>query len=171
LSIAFTKEDRAETASETLLPDRWISPHPNMLAMRKSASKLRLTPRHLVIAKTYLDQGSWKFFIPASFSSDSAPLQAASGAKHSSPGFQAKELEKFRRWPPLLRAVPGAGDSSQPAVHLRGIRSCRFRLFASRTGVHVDFHANRHFNDFWSPPGHLRSPLERNGRLPYRKRG
>jgi transcription elongation GreA/GreB family factor len=29
VSVAFTKEDSAETASETLLPDRVISPHPN----------------------------------------------------------------------------------------------------------------------------------------------
>jgi transcription elongation GreA/GreB family factor len=29
LSVAFTKEESAETASETLLPDRPISPHPN----------------------------------------------------------------------------------------------------------------------------------------------
>jgi hypothetical protein len=35
------------------------------------------------------------------------------------------------------------------------IRHCRFRLFAGRAGVHVDFHANRHFNDFWSLPGHF----------------
>jgi transcription elongation GreA/GreB family factor len=31
LSVAFTKEDSAETASETLLPDRAISPHPNLV--------------------------------------------------------------------------------------------------------------------------------------------
>jgi transcription elongation GreA/GreB family factor len=31
LSVAFTKEDSAETASETLLPDRPISPHPNLV--------------------------------------------------------------------------------------------------------------------------------------------
>jgi transcription elongation GreA/GreB family factor len=31
LSVAFTKEDSAETASETLLPDRTISPHPNLV--------------------------------------------------------------------------------------------------------------------------------------------
>jgi transcription elongation GreA/GreB family factor len=31
LSVAFTKEDSAETASETLLPDRVISPHPNLV--------------------------------------------------------------------------------------------------------------------------------------------
>ena len=31
MSVAFTKEDSAETASETLLPDRPISAHPNMV--------------------------------------------------------------------------------------------------------------------------------------------
>jgi transcription elongation GreA/GreB family factor len=31
LSVAFTKEDSAETASETLLPDRPLSPHPNLV--------------------------------------------------------------------------------------------------------------------------------------------
>lgn len=31
MSVAFTKEDSAETASETLLPDRPISPHPNLV--------------------------------------------------------------------------------------------------------------------------------------------
>jgi transcription elongation GreA/GreB family factor len=30
VSVAFTKEESAETASETLLPDRVISPHPNL---------------------------------------------------------------------------------------------------------------------------------------------
>jgi hypothetical protein len=29
LRVAFTKEESAETAAETLLPDRPISPHPN----------------------------------------------------------------------------------------------------------------------------------------------
>src|SRR4051794_31635069 len=28
------------------------------------------------------------------------------------------------------------------------------RLFARGAGVHVDFHADRHFDDFWSFPGH-----------------
>jgi hypothetical protein len=51
------------------------------------------------------------------------------------------------------------------------IRSCRFRLFAGRAGVHVDFHANRHFNDFWSLPSHFRSPLSRrDGRLSSRRK-
>jgi hypothetical protein len=27
-------------------------------------------------------------------------------------------------------------------------------LFARRAGVHVDFHAHRHFDDLWSLPGH-----------------
>ena len=31
MSVAFTKEDSAETASELLLPDRPISPHPNLV--------------------------------------------------------------------------------------------------------------------------------------------
>ena len=31
MSVAFTKEDNAETASETLLPDRPVSPHPNLV--------------------------------------------------------------------------------------------------------------------------------------------
>ncbi|WP_314951861.1 transcription elongation factor GreA [Bradyrhizobium cosmicum] len=31
MSVAFTKEESAETASETLLPDRLISPHPNLV--------------------------------------------------------------------------------------------------------------------------------------------
>jgi transcription elongation GreA/GreB family factor len=31
LSVAFTKEDSAETASETMLPDRPVSPHPNLV--------------------------------------------------------------------------------------------------------------------------------------------
>jgi transcription elongation GreA/GreB family factor len=31
LSVAFTKEESAETASETMLPDRLVSPHPNLV--------------------------------------------------------------------------------------------------------------------------------------------
>ena len=31
MSVAFTKEDSAETAAETLLPDRPISAHPNLV--------------------------------------------------------------------------------------------------------------------------------------------
>src|SRR6202049_1572122 len=31
MSVAFTKEDSAETASETLPPDRPVSPHPNLV--------------------------------------------------------------------------------------------------------------------------------------------
>lgn len=33
MSVAFTKEESAETASETLLPDRVISPHPNLVTV------------------------------------------------------------------------------------------------------------------------------------------
>ena len=31
MSVAFTKEDSAETASETMLPGRPVSPHPNLV--------------------------------------------------------------------------------------------------------------------------------------------
>ena len=31
MSVAFTKEESSETASETVLPDRPISPHPNLV--------------------------------------------------------------------------------------------------------------------------------------------
>lgn len=31
MSVAFTKEESSETAAETLLPDRIISPHPNLV--------------------------------------------------------------------------------------------------------------------------------------------
>lgn len=31
MSVAFTKEESSETAAETLLPDRAISPHPNLV--------------------------------------------------------------------------------------------------------------------------------------------
>ena len=31
VSVAFTKEESAETAAETQLPDRPVSPHPNLV--------------------------------------------------------------------------------------------------------------------------------------------
>jgi hypothetical protein len=31
----------------------------------------------------------------------------------------------------------------------------RKRLFAGRAGVHIDFHADRHFDDLWGLPGHF----------------
>lgn len=49
LSVAFTKEESAETASETLLPDRPISPHPNLVtetglrALQKQLQEARKT--------------------------------------------------------------------------------------------------------------------------------
>src|ERR1700733_5036142 len=36
--------------------------------------------------------------------------------------------------------------------------SFRCSLFARRAGVHVDFHAHRHFNNLWSFPGHFILP-------------
>ena len=35
------------------------------------------------------------------------------------------------------------------------------RLFAGRASIHVDFHANRHFDDLWRLPGHYGLLLER----------
>lgn len=34
MSVAFTREDSAETASETALPDRPISPYPNLVTLK-----------------------------------------------------------------------------------------------------------------------------------------
>src|SRR4030081_3557020 len=45
LSVAFTKEESAETASETLLPDRPVSPHPNLVTQAGlKALELQLHP-------------------------------------------------------------------------------------------------------------------------------
>ena len=47
MSVAFTKEDSAETASETLLPDRLVSPHPNLVTEAGlKALELRLHQAH-----------------------------------------------------------------------------------------------------------------------------
>jgi transcription elongation GreA/GreB family factor len=43
LSVAFTKEESAETAAETLLPDRPVSPHPNLV----TATGLKALERQL----------------------------------------------------------------------------------------------------------------------------
>lgn len=51
LSVAFTKEDSAETASETVLPDRPISPHPNLV----TAAGLAALEAQLAEAKAALE--------------------------------------------------------------------------------------------------------------------
>ena len=56
------------------------------------------------------------------------------------------------------RPPKGTGSHRRPTSVEIG--SCRLGLFARRAGVHVDFHANRHFHDFWSFPSHLRSPYQ-----------
>jgi transcription elongation GreA/GreB family factor len=45
VSVAFTKEESSETASETLLPDRAISPHPNLVT-EAGLRALELQLRH-----------------------------------------------------------------------------------------------------------------------------
>lgn len=47
MSVAFTKEDSAETASETLLPDRPISPEPNLV----TAAGLAALEAQLTVAR------------------------------------------------------------------------------------------------------------------------
>jgi transcription elongation GreA/GreB family factor len=51
MSVAFTKEESAETASETLLPDRPISPHPNLV----TATGLQALMRQLEEARGALE--------------------------------------------------------------------------------------------------------------------
>jgi transcription elongation GreA/GreB family factor len=41
LSVAFTKEDSAETAAEVMLPDRPVSPHPNLVTQAGLAALIR----------------------------------------------------------------------------------------------------------------------------------
>jgi transcription elongation GreA/GreB family factor len=41
LSVAFTKEDSAETAAEVMLPDRPVSPHPNLVTEAGLAALIR----------------------------------------------------------------------------------------------------------------------------------
>ena len=58
MSVAFTKEDSAETASETLLPDRPISPHPNLVTeagLRALESQLREAREAYETAQTIED--------------------------------------------------------------------------------------------------------------------
>jgi transcription elongation GreA/GreB family factor len=47
MSVAFTKEESAETAAETLLPDRPVSPHPNLV----TATGLKALERQLEDAR------------------------------------------------------------------------------------------------------------------------
>ena len=51
MSVAFTKEESSETASETLLPDRPISPHPNLV----TAAGLQALERQLREARESYD--------------------------------------------------------------------------------------------------------------------
>jgi hypothetical protein len=58
--------------------------------------------------------------------------------------------------------VPGFPIESlvTTGIHLRQKCGLSQRLFARRAGVHIDLHADRHFDDPWSLPGHLGSPLD-----------
>jgi len=68
----------------------------------------------------------------------------------------------------LIRASPACIPSDAPAVKLAGrlprlkkhdeflnrAGSSRSGLFARCAGIHVDFHAHRHFDNLWSLPVH-----------------
>ena len=54
LSVAFTKEDSAETASETMLPDRPIPPGPNLV----TAAGLKALERQLAEARAEIGRAS-----------------------------------------------------------------------------------------------------------------
>lgn len=54
MAVAFTKEESAETASETLLPERVISPHPNLVTEAGFAA----LERQLAAAREALDATS-----------------------------------------------------------------------------------------------------------------
>lgn len=54
MSVAFTKEDSAETASETQLPDRPISEHPNLV----TAEGLQALERQLAEAQAAIEAAS-----------------------------------------------------------------------------------------------------------------
>ncbi|MBF2713927.1 transcription elongation factor GreA [Agrobacterium vitis] len=57
MSVAFTKEDSAETAAETLLPERPISPHPNLVTESglKALERQRLQAREAYDAARAID--------------------------------------------------------------------------------------------------------------------
>lgn len=54
MSVAFIKEESAETASETLLPDRPVSPHPNLV----TETGLKALELHLQQAREAFDATS-----------------------------------------------------------------------------------------------------------------
>jgi hypothetical protein len=68
--------------------------------------------------------------------------------------------QTLRRWTPI-RSCPGdqehAASGGPPAsIHEDNVRE----LLAGGAGIHVDFHANRHFDDFRCFPGHFGSPYK-----------
>jgi hypothetical protein len=68
--------------------------------------------------------------------------------------------QTLRRWTPTRsspedqgHAAPGGPPAS---IHEDGVR----QLLAGGAGIHVDFHAHRHFDDFRCFPGHFGSPYK-----------
>lgn len=54
VSVAFTKEESSETAAETMLPDRPVSPHPNLV----TEAGLKALEEHLRLARAAYEVAS-----------------------------------------------------------------------------------------------------------------
>ena len=75
---------------------------------------------------------------------------AALALRRTVPNSEGRGLPRFygepnRKAPPLLTGLC--------------LRSRAARLLAGRAHIHVDFHSDRHFDDFWCFPGHLVLPF------------
>src|SRR5579862_2976603 len=64
-----------------------------------------------------------------------------------------------------VKSDPTGTHHSRPSTFFTRMLVCR-RLLASGAGIHVDFHANRHFDDLRCFPGHFGSPKRETGRTP-----
>jgi hypothetical protein len=57
--------------------------------------------------------------------------------------------------------MPPIRSMSRREVHLRLTESRGDRLLAGGARIHVNFHANRHFDDLRGFPGHFGAPCKR----------
>jgi hypothetical protein len=71
-----------------------------------------------------------------------------------------RPFRKLRRWTP---AWPRSRERERVTPQGPQVKtsSCRDRLLAGGARIHVDFHADRHFDDLWCLPGHLALLVDR----------
>src|SRR5215204_7359329 len=74
------------------------------------------------------------------------------------------ELQNVARWTPVPDTVPLSGTCQTRKSTCVGYEM-RCRLLAGGAHIHVDFHADRYFDDFRRFPGHLPLPFD-TGRTP-----